>query len=322
MRRLVPFVIVALAIAAFWYRGLWMPMPAGQSGFLGYVESDTVLVAAPQAGQIADVYVNKGAGVTAGTVLFRIDTAVLDAQLTQAQAAVKTAEATHANLLSGKRPAEVEVLSAQVDEAEAALRLAQKELTRASELTGSGTAAQSRLDQAQAQMATQQARLAAARASRDAAMLAARPDEIAAAVARIDEAKAAVESIQRTIAEQSPAAPAEAQVDDVFFDAGEWVSAGQPVIALERPDALTLRFFVPEPMLAGAQPGRRVLFTCDGCGELRGATILRSMSRPEYTPPVIYSQQAKAKLVFMVEARPDTFTGLRPGLPVAVEAFE
>ena len=37
---------------------------------------------------------------------------------------------------------------------------------------------------------------------------------------------------------------------------------------------------------------------------------------PEYTPPVIYSQGARAKLVYLVEAKPDDIdSALRPGLP-------
>jgi HlyD family secretion protein len=40
----------------------------------------------------------------------------------------------------------------------------------------------------------------------------------------------------------------------------------------------------------------------------------------EYTPPVIYSQDFRAKLIFMVEARfdPDTAKLLKPGQPVDV----
>ena len=66
----------------------------------------------------------------------------------------------------------------------------------------------------------------------------------------------------------------------------------------------------------------RVRFTCDGCPPDLGATIIYVSSRAEYTPPVIYSQSARTKLVFMIEARPDaTQLSLPPGLPVSVEAL-
>ena len=50
------------------------------------------------------------------------------------------------------------------------------------------------------------------------------------------------------------------------------------------------------------------------------ATITHGAATPEYTPPVIYSASARAKLVFQVEARPVTPDAhLQPGLPVEFE---
>jgi HlyD family secretion protein len=43
-------------------------------------------------------------------------------------------------------------------------------------------------------------------------------------------------------------------------------------------------------------------------------------NQAEYTPPVIYSNESRAKLVFMVEAHPSIAdaTKLHPGQPVSV----
>ena len=63
-------------------------------------------------------------------------------------------------------------------------------------------------------------------------------------------------------------------------------------------------------------------FTCDGCPPDLAATITYVSPRAEYTPPVIYSQSARAKLVFLIEARPDSdAAALPPGLPVTVAQF-
>ncbi len=86
---------------------------------------------------------------------------------------------------------------------------------------------------------------------------------------------------------------------------------------------MTLRFFVPEPLLAAAQPGRTIRFKCDGCDGFKSAVISHVASQPEYTPPVIYSETARAKLVYLVEAKPDAVDPqLRPGLPIEVEPLE
>ena len=165
-----------------------------------------------------------------------------------------------------------------------------------------------------------ESRLAELSASEKVAALPARSPEIGAAAARAAEADAQLVAARDKLKNLSPVAPATADVDDVFFKAGEWVAAGQPVVSLLAPGDVNLRFFVPESALAKARPGTLITYRCDGCGAPGRATISRVASQPEYTPPVIYSEGARAKLVYLVEARPEApDTQLRPGLPIEVE---
>ena len=65
--------------------------------------------------------------------------------------------------------------------------------------------------------------------------------------------------------------------------------------------------------------GAPVVVRCDGCAAPLAARITFIAPQAEYTPPVIYSRENRAKLVFLVEARPDTpQPSLHPGLPVEV----
>ena len=109
-------------------------------------------------------------------------------------------------------------------------------------------------------------------------------------------------------------------VEQTFYNPGEWVPANSPVVAI-LPDAKRkLRFYVPQDRIAGLRPGANISYTCDGCGGTRQARISFISPRAEFTPPVIYSQSARSKLVYLVEARPDTIDPLlRPGLPIEVE---
>lgn len=324
MKRLIlPLVIVALAVTAFMFRERWLPQPPGQFNYLGYVEGETTLVGAPQAGRLVSVDAVKGQEVRAGTVLFALDPAQIAAEVAHAEAAVSTAKATRDNLLTGKRPQEIDVIQAQIAQVEASLGLAQKELTRAATLANSGTAAQSRLDQAQEQVNLLEQRLIELKASEQVASLPARGPEIDAATSRVSEAEAQLAQAKEKLSDLSPVAPADATVEDVFFKPGEWVAAGQPVVSLLKPADVTLRFFVPETVLAQARPGRAIQFSCDGCDGLKSAVISHVAREPEYTPPVIYSETARAKLVYLVEARPDAADPqLRPGLPIEVEPLQ
>ena len=120
-----------------------------------------------------------------------------------------------------------------------------------------------------------------------------------------------------------PVAPEDAQVENTFFNVGEWVPAGTPVVSLLPASRVKLRFFVPEEDVSKARMGRPVSFTCDGCPADLRANIIYVSPRAEFTPPVIYSQSARTKLVFMIEARPEVpaQVALAPGLPVSVAPF-
>lgn len=323
MKRLfIPLLIAALAIGAFWFRDRWLPQPPGSGTYLGYVEGETILIGATQAGRITSLAVAKSDAVETGQVLFELDDAQASAEVARSEAALATAEATHANLLTGKRPPELAIIRAQIDQVQAALDLARKEWRRADRLANTGTAAESRRDATAEQVSALEARLRELLASADVAMLPARADEIAAAKSRIAEARASTDLARRKLSDLASRASKQAQVEDVFFDVGEWVSAGQPVVALLAPDNITIRFYAPEAALSMAAPGTHITFTCDGCGEARTATISKVATAPEFTPPVIYSQEARAKLVYLVEAKPGRIdSSLRPGLPIEVETL-
>jgi len=107
-------------------------------------------------------------------------------------------------------------------------------------------------------------------------------------------------------------------VQDVFFRAGEVVNAGQPVLSVLPPQNLRLRFYVPEPVLATFALGQTVAVACDSCPAGIEAKVSFISREAEYTPPVIFSEQERAKLVFRIEARPAAAMNLPIGLPVSV----
>jgi HlyD family secretion protein len=107
-------------------------------------------------------------------------------------------------------------------------------------------------------------------------------------------------------------------VVDTLYRQGEWVAAGAPVVSLLPPENVKVRFFVPEPRLGAITVGDEVHVRCDACGPDLSAVISYVSPDAEYTPPVIYSREMRAKLVYLVEAEPRQPTALRPGQPVDV----
>jgi len=330
-KRAIFIAIAALIVTLLVTRNYWQQPVLGFLGlageddrYLGYVEGETSLIAPPVAGQLLERPVDRGGRVKKGDRLFVIDPTLARAEVARAEAALAEAKARHENLLTGKRPEEQDVIRAQRHEIEASLAMAETELKRQTDLLPRGFTTRQAYDQAESQVFQLRARLASLAAQERVGDLAARQAEIAAAAALIEQHKANLAQAKKRLADLMPVAPEDALVENTFFNVGEWVPAGTPVVSLLPASRVKLRFFVPEEDVSKVRMGRQVSFTCDGCPAELTASISYVSPRAEFTPPVIYSQSARTKLVFMIEAWPDPVpaqVALAPGLPVSVAPF-
>ena len=288
-------------------------------GFPGYVEAEYVRVGAPLAGTLARLSVRRGDDVAQGAPLFALESESERAARSEAEARVQQARATLANLEKGRRPPEVAAVRAQLAQAEAALRQSSADLTRTEQLVADHFLSPQKLDEARAARDRDRARVAELGAQVTVTQLPARADEIAAANAELKAAADALAQAQWRLDQKTQVAPAAGVVTDTLFRPGEWVAAGAPIVSLLPPGNVKVRFYVPEPALASLRVGAPVVVRCDGCAAAVSARIAFIAPQAEYTPPVIYSRENRAKLVFLVEARPDTpQPSLHPGLPVEV----
>lgn len=292
------------------------------TGWAGYVEGEYVYVAAPLAGTLAALPVQAGGSVAKDAALFTLDTEVERLARTEARARQDAAEAQARNTESGRREDEIAVTRAQLARGRAQATLARSELARVKALVDQGFVSKQQLDDAQAALAQADAQVAELEAALRVARLPARAQERQAAQATAAAAAEQAKQADWRVAQKTQRAPAAALVADTFFRVGEWVPAGQPVVSLLPPGAVKARFYVAEAEAATLRPGQRVSLRCDGCGAPIAATVSRIATQPEYTPPVIYSNAQRARLVFLVEARPATAAEaakLRPGQPIDVQ---
>jgi HlyD family secretion protein len=138
------------------------------------------------------------------------------------------------------------------------------------------------------------------------------------AEAALRQAKANLEWSQTRLARRNAYSPGDATVEQVYYRPGETVPAGRAVVALLPPGNLKLRFFAPQATLPGIKFGDIVGVSCDGCEKDLTARVSFIARSAEFTPPVIYSQEERAKLVFLIEARPEHPEKFRVGQPVTV----
>ncbi len=112
--------------------------------------------------------------------------------------------------------------------------------------------------------------------------------------------------------------PVDGTVQQVYFRPGEMVPAGRPVLALLPPGNVKVRFYLPESMLPRIAYGDEIKINCDGCEADLTAKVSFIAKQAEFTPPVIYSLEERAKLVFLIEALPQKPDSLRVGQPLSV----
>ncbi|WP_371345145.1 HlyD family secretion protein [Ancylobacter sp. IITR112] len=311
-------VVLILTLVLFSLAAVFVVTAPG--GYQGYAEADSIFVGPDEAGRIIELRVDEGDLVTKGMPLFTIDDDLQRANVKSAEASLGQALSELANVkASTQRPEQVAVLEAGERRAAAALELSRLELERQRDLQSKQVSSKAALDSAQQTFNQNEASLDEVRRQIEAAKLAGRDDEIAAAEKAVDAARAALASAEVRLDRRSMSAPIGGTVETVYFRAGELVPAGRPVLAILPPELIKVRFFVPEPALASFRIGMPVTVTCDGCGEAIEATVSYIARSAEYTPPVIYSLDERSKLVFMLEAKPRDPSKLRPGQPVTVE---
>ena len=286
--------------------------------FQGYAEAEYVDVATSEPGQLERVAVAKGDAIEAGAPLFALEAAREAAAVRQAQEQLAAAQAQLQDLRQGKRPPELDVVRAQLDQARAEATRAAAERERDAAQFASGGIAQAQLDRSQAAADAAAARVRELERQLEVAQLPARADQIAAQEAQVAAAQATVDQAAWRLGQKTVAAPVAGPVFDVLYQTGEWVAAGRPVVRLLPPGNVKIRFFVPETALGVLAVGQALVVRCDGCADGIPAKITYISPEAEYTPPIIYSNETRSKLVFMVEAKPLDGANLHPGQPLEV----
>ncbi|HUU74053.1 MAG TPA: HlyD family efflux transporter periplasmic adaptor subunit [Burkholderiales bacterium] len=295
--------------------------PTPDAPYQGYAEGEYVLVASPYAGALQQLAVTRGQQITSGADLFVLEQGNEIAARREAEERLRSAQARLDNLRAAQRPAQLDALQAQLRDAEEARALSASQLKRNRTLFEQEFISQAVLDEGITRLRRDEAHLAQVNAQiRLAQASVGRSGEVAAAKAEVEAARAVLEQADWRLGQKSVPAPVAGLVQNTFYVPGEWVPAGKPVVSILPPANIKLRFYVPETAVGALRIGQSLSVSCDGCASPVAATLRYISTEPEYTPPVIYSRESRAKLVFLVEARPSIEDAIRlkPGQPVDV----
>jgi HlyD family secretion protein len=246
--------VVAAAIVALSVFYLLRPVPLLVQGEADATRLD---IAARVDGRVKDIPVERGQNVPAGAVLVDIDNPETVAKLGQMKAAMAVAEAQNANVLAGTRVETIAARKAELDRAQAALVLAQKNFERTNILTGQGNAPQAKLDQMTDTLHESERGVDQAKAAYEQAVNGYTKEERAIAKTNVEKADADIQSVQSIIDQLVVYAPIATQVYQRNVEPGEYVSPGVPLITLIDLADVWIHFDLREDLVKTLKVGDR-----------------------------------------------------------------
>lgn len=277
-------IIAAAVVAGGAYVG-WRKLslgalPAGIAKTNGRIEAERVDVATKLAGRLKEVLVKEGDSVKAGQTLALMDTAELDAQLNDAKAAVRQAER-------------------QLDQAVALLAqrkseqtLAGRELERAEQLAAKGYTAKEVVDQRQSAKITAEAAVNSASA------------QIDLAKANIESTLARVARIQTYIDDSVLTAPRGGRVQYRLALPGEVLAAGGKVLTLLDLTDVYMTVFLPTSEAGRLAIGAEARIVFDAAPQyVVPASVSFVASEAQFTPKYVETKSEREKLMFRVKVQ-------------------
>ena len=299
----------------------------------GYVEATEVRVAPEVGGRVLDLRVSEGDRVQAGTTIATLDTA--DVQLTMRRvAAERDQAAAQLRLLqAGTRVEEIRQASAQAESAradvvaaESELQAAQADLNRFEALLATNAGSRKQRDDAATRRDVAAARVRSAKERAQAAAEAlarlragARPEEIAAARARVQAVEAQIASLQKNQSDADVKAPVTGVVTSKLIRAGEIVAPRTPLVVVTDLDNAWANVYVDEPVVPRLKLGQPITLVTDAGQRLEGKITFIS-PKAEFTPRNVQTAEERTKLVYRIKVQADNKDGvLKVGMPVEAE---
>lgn len=328
MRRRLPILAILILLGAgvaFWAFDLQTRLGFGQAHpemltLYGNVDIRQVELGFRVPGRIAAMGPEEGDRVAPGAVLASLDPRPYQDDLHLARAGVARQAANLAKLEAGTRPGEIAQARALVAEREAVLANAQRVFERQERLIRTGATTQQALDDARALKDEAEARLVSVQRALDLALDGFRQEDIAAARAALDSARAGQAAAETTLSDAELQAPAGGVVLSRVREPGAIVAPGETVYTLSLEAPVWVRAYVPEPSLGLIHPGMRAEILTDSRPEAPYHGQIGFISPvAEFTPRSVETPELRSDLVYRLRVVvEDADQGLRQGMPVTV----
>jgi HlyD family secretion protein len=303
--------------------------------YSGTIETTQAKLSFQIPGRVAAVHVQEGQAVEKNQVVASLDGAEFEARLAQARANFERsrkvklqAEATY-SVMQKTLPAEVDRARAGLKSARDVLADAQRNYRRFEDLFGQGVVTEKERDTLRLQYEVAQSRLAESEsllnlAKGNLSRLEAARQDIAAAEAQIDVAKASVQQSEIQLAYSELISPQQGIVTSRNIEPGETVNAGREVLTISDLSRVDLKIYVEQTQIGRIRAGQSARVSIDTFPDrfIEG-TISFISPEGEFTPKIIQTQKERVKLVYLVKVSiPNPGFELKAGMPADARLTE
>lgn len=290
---------------------------AGTIEASGTLEATEVKVSAKVPGQIQKILIQEGSPVKTGDTLLVLDRSTLELQWKQAQAGVELAQAQYMLLLNGARSEDVHLAEEALKQAETSFKSASDDYARMKELFASNTVSKKQFDDAEARYTVAQAQWNSAQQNLQKMQRFARPEDLAAAKARLDQSKASADLIKKQYNDAYILAPVAGTVTSKPVEEGELIGTGTTVATISRLEKMNLMIYVSEAELGKVKLGGAANVVIDTYPDKNfPGKVIYISPIAEFTPKNIQTKEDRTKLVFGVKLEVENNDGtLKSGMP-------
>jgi HlyD family secretion protein len=318
-KKVIPVVVLLLAAAAVYigFRRNQRNEDPNRIRVSGNIEITDADVSFKIAGRVTERLVSEGDLVKAGQVVARLDSTDLQQEVSLRKAEIRAAEAALAELLAGSRAEEIEQARAAVRRNEAELERLRLELERVKKLHEQEVLPARDLDTARAAYDVGVERVKESREALQLAEKGPRSEQIDQARANLQRAGEALALAETRAGYAEIVSPLKGVVLSENVEAGEYVSAGTPIVTVGDLANVWLRAFIGESDLGRVKIGQQVSITVDSYpGKTYTGRVTFIASQSEFTPRNVQTQKERVKLVYRIKidiANPNM--ELKPGMP-------
>ncbi len=283
----------------------------------GTLEAVEVNVGAKVGGQLQQLFVNEGSQVKTGDTLAILDHSTLKLQWKQAQAGVDLAQAQYRLLLNGARSEDLKQAEETIHQTEANYKNAKDDYERMKGLFATNSVSKKQYDDAESRFTVAQAQYNAAQQNLQKLQKFARPEDLAAAKARLEQAKSAGDLFRKQVSDAFIVAPVSGTVTHKPVEVGELVNVGTTIATISRLETLNMMIYVNEKDLGKVKLNGTADVVIDTYPDRNfPARVIYISPIAEFTPKNIQTKEDRTKLVFGVKLEVDNKEGiLKAGMP-------